>query len=217
MVLHPRRIPECVAAISSLPIDKVWLERYTESELVDVIPRVLAECDHDLVGVLSDDTAPTADALDAVLRIAAEDRCVTGWCTLDEFSDQVSLSSEPLASSVPTAETYSFPTRDWVEAHATLEVRSYFAGHCLTFMPRGLWQRFPWECHGGPPGFASDLMLSWRLQEAGVPIIAARDAYVRHVKARWNYVDDTPGRELLIGTEPSGVRWDEQEDAAWVA
>jgi len=43
-----------------------------------------------------------------------------------------------------------------------------------------------------------------------VPIIAARDGFVRHVKARWNYVDDTPGRQLLIGVEPSGVRLDLQ-------
>lgn len=210
LVLNPRRIPECVDAISSLPVDKVWLQNYTESELSDVISDVLAQVPHDLVGILSDDTVPTRAALDEVLMLAQPGRVTTGWCNLDDASDLVNLSTEPLATSTPTTTAYTFPTRAWVEAHDTLEVPTYFAGHCLTFMDRDLWDRFPWECHGGPPGYASDLMLSWRLQEAGVPIVAARDGFVRHVKARWNYVDDTPGRQLLIGVEPSGVRFDLQ-------
>lgn len=210
LVLNPRRIPECVDAISSLPVDKVWLQNYTESELSDVILDVLAQVPHDLVGILSDDTVPTRAALDEVLALAQPGRVTTGWCNLDDASDLVNLSTEPLATSTPTTTAYTFPTRAWVEAHDTLEVPTYFAGHCLTFMDRDLWDRFPWECHGGPPGYASDLMLSWRLQEAGVPIVAARDGFVRHVKARWNYVDDTPGRQLLIGVEPSGVRFDLQ-------
>lgn len=210
LVLNPRRIPECVDAISSLPVDKVWLQNYTEAELSDVIPDVLAQVPHDLVGILSDDTVPTRAALDEVLALAQPGRVTTGWCNLDDTSDLVNLSTEPLATSTPTTTAYTFPTRAWVEAHDTLEVPTYFAGHCLTFMDRDLWDRFPWDCHGGPPGYASDLMLSWRLQEAGVPIVAARDGFVRHVKARWNYVDDTPGRQLLIGVEPSGVRFDLQ-------
>lgn len=210
LVLNPRRIPECVDAIAALPIDRVWLQNYTESELSDVIPGVIAACDHDVIGVLSDDTEPTREALAAVLELAAPDRVTTGWCNLDDASELVNLSTEPLATSTPTTTAYTFPTRAWVEAHDTREVPTYFAGHCLTFMHRDLWRRFTWECHGGPPGYASDLMLSWRLQEAGVPIIAARDGFVRHVKARWNYVDDTPGRELLVGKEPAGVVWDLQ-------
>jgi hypothetical protein len=210
LILNPRRIPECVDAIAALPIDKVWLERYTEHELSDVIPQVVADCDHDLIGILSDDTAPTGDALEAVLSLAAPGRVVTGWCNLDDESDLVNLSSNPLTTNIPSVSAYTFPTRAWVQEHETREVPTYFAGHCLTFMWREHWAIFPWECHGGNPGYASDLMLSWRLQEAGVPIIAARDGYVRHVKARFNYVDHTPGRELLIGREPAGVRWDLQ-------
>lgn len=210
LVLNPRRIPECVAAISDLPVDKVWLQNYTEHELGDVIPGVLAECDHDLVGILSDDTAPTRAALCAVLNEARPGQVTTGWCNLDDASELVNLSSEPLTADYPTATAYTFPTRAWVEDRTARSIRTYFAGHCLTFMWRDDWKRFPWACHGGPPGYASDLILSWRLQEAGVPIMAARDGFVRHVKARWNYVDDTPGRQLLVGVEPSGVVWDLQ-------
>ncbi len=207
LVLNPRRIPECVNAISSLPIDKAWLSNYTEYELKDVIPDVLASTDHDLVGVLSDDTVPTPYALEAVLDATANSMVTTGWCRLDDTSPYVNLSTEPLATSTPTSSAYHFPTIDYVLDHDEPTLRTYFAGHCLTFMSRELWDEFPWDCHGGPPGYASDLSLSYRLGQAGIPITAARDGEVRHVKARWNYIDDTPGRELLIGKEPSSVRW----------
>lgn len=210
LVLNPRRIIECVDAIAALPIDRVWLQNYTESELSDVIPGVIAACDHDVIGVLSDDAAPTAEALAAVLDLWTPGGVITGYCNLDSDSPLVNLSSEPLATCSPTTTAYTFPTREWVEAWPEPRVPTYFAGHCLTFMGRDDWARFPWACHGGPPGYASDLMLSWRLQEAGVPIVAARDGFVRHVKARWNYVDDTPGRELLVGKEPARVVWDLQ-------
>lgn len=212
IVLNPRRIPECVEAISALRIDKVWLQNYTETDIESIYPRVVEESDHDLIGVLSDDTIPTQDALDAVLAISEPGVVSTGWCPLDDESDLVNLSTEPLATSVPSSAAYSFPTRAWVEAHPAPIVPTSFAGHCLTFMGRDLCRRFPWQVHGGPPGYASDLMLSWRLQEAGVPIVAARDGGIRHVKARWNYIDDTPGRELLVGREPGRVVWDLQED-----
>lgn len=214
LILNPRQIPECIAAFESLPIDKVWLENYTELELVDVIPRVLAECEHDPIGVVSDDAAPDAAALAAVLEIVQPGIVATGYCTLDEQSTLVNLSREPLTTDAPLVEAYTFPDLAWVEAYPTDQMPTYFAGHSLTFMSRDHWVAYPWACHGEPPGCASDLSLSWRLQQDGVPIIAARGGYFRHVKATFNYLDDTPGRELLIGKEPSGVRWDMQSDAA---
>lgn len=208
LVLNPRRIPECVDAISALPIDKVWLQNYTEAELSDRITQVIADTDHDVIGILSDDTTPTTDALETILEHYTQDAVVTGYCNLDDESPLVNLSTEPLTTSTPTTTAYTFPTREWVETRPTIRVRSYFAGHCLTFMHRELWDAFPWACHGGPPGYASDLMLSWRLQQAGIEIMAIRGGFVRHVKKRWNYIDETPGRELLVGKEPSAIVWD---------
>lgn len=207
LVLNPRRIPECVDAISSLPIDQAWLTNYTEYELKEIVPSVIASTDHDVIGVLSDDTVPTPYALSAVLDLVDPSMVTTGWCRLDERSPYVNLSTEPLATSTPTSSAYHFPTIDYVLDYDQPSLPTYFAGHCLTFMSRDLWRDFPWDCHGGPPGYASDLSLSYRLGEAGVKIRAARDGEVLHVKRRWNYIDDTPGRELLIGKEPSAVRW----------
>lgn len=208
LVLNPRRITRCIDAIAALPIDKAWLQNYTEHELCAVVPRVLAESDHDLIGVISDDAAPTPDALERVLSIAEPGTVVTGYCRLDEESDLVNLSTEPLPDPEPTVGAYTFPTVADMEAAAGDRFRTWFAGHCLTFMWRDDWHRFPWMVFGDPPGCASDFMLSWRLQEAGVPIYAHSAAYVEHVKRNFNALDDTPGRELLIGREPAGVKWE---------
>ena len=210
MILNPRRMPACLNAIAALPIDKVWLQNYTERELEAVVPDVIAGCDHDLIGVLSDDTIPSLAALDAVLAQATHGEVTTGWCALDETSDLVNLSALPLTTGVPSIEAYTFPQRAWVQYHRYPRVPTYFAGHTLTFLWRSMWDEFGWEAYGPAPGCATDLVLSWKLQTAGIPIYAARDGYVQHVKARFNYIDHTPGRELLIGAEPSGVRWDLQ-------
>jgi hypothetical protein len=48
-----------------------------------------------------------------------------------------------------------------------------------------------------------------RLRDAGVPMVAAREGMVGHLKKRWNTVDNTPGRELLVGKQPAGVEVEE--------
>ena len=50
MVMNPRTIPQCMQAIESLDIDKVWLKNWTERELVEVIKSVIQESDHDVIG-----------------------------------------------------------------------------------------------------------------------------------------------------------------------
>jgi hypothetical protein len=36
-------------------------------------------------------------------------------------------------------------------------------------------------------------------------MVAAREGLVGHLKKQWNTLDNTPGRELLVGKEPAGV------------
>lgn len=208
LVLNPRRIPECVDAISALPIDKVWLRNYTEHELENVVPSVLASCDHDPIGVISDDAAPTPEALARVLSIMEPGLVATGYCRLDEESELTNLSMVELPDPEPSVEAYAFPPISVIQAATYTRFRTFFAGHCLTFMWREHWNRFPWRVFGDAPGCASDYMLSWRLQEAGVPIYAHPGAYVKHVKRHFNTLDPTPGRELLVGKEPSAIVWD---------
>lgn len=206
LVMNPRRIERCVTAIEALPIDQAWMQNYTESELCAVVPSILEECDHDLIGVISDDGIPSPGALESVLSIAEPGIVATGYCRVTEDSNLVNLSMLELPHPEPTVEAYTLPQISVIQG-ASGPMRTWFAGHCLTFMWRDDWERFPWMVFGDPPGCASDYMLAWRLQEAGVPIYAHPDGYVHHVKRNFNTLDDTPGHELRIGKDPSGVRW----------
>lgn len=199
LVLNPRRIPECIEAIEALEIDKAWLTGYTERQLEQAVPEVLDATDHDPILVLSDDTIPEQDALDAVLRLHQGQHytevVTTGYCNLDVTSQFVNLTRRPFDTRHSTVEAYDFYTYAEMGDHDH-PVRSWFAGMCLTCMSRDLWDRFPFQTYEGR---SSDFMLSRRLQEQGIPILAPPAAMVWHVKERWNYIDQAPDKRLHLG------------------
>lgn len=220
MILHPRRIEEAVDALEALNIDKVWLERFSEDELCQIIPQVIADCDHDPIGIISDDTTPQQWALDAVLDAYQPGAVYTGYCNLDEMGnwDIVNLCVNPLPhAGPPEIGDYSHPTFQTLDEYPQDLFRSYFAGFSLTFMSRALWERFPFRCYPGGFGWGSDYNLSWRLQEAGIAIWAVREGYHQHLKTWASIIDLAEGRELLIGKEPSRVRWDVRGEVGCVS
>lgn len=215
LVLNPRRIPECVDAIEQLAIDKAWLTGYTEPQLEQAIPDLLDQVDHDPILVLSDDTVPEQPALDSVLhrwRESSEIRptVATGFCNLDVVSQYVNLTRRPFTTRHSTVEAYDFYTyAEMGDQPQDIPVRSWFTGMCLTCMSREHWDQFPFQTYEGR---SSDFMLSLRLQDALVPILAPKDAMVWHVKQEWNKLDDSrPERRLLIGEIPAETRLDLQQ------
>lgn len=198
LVLNPRRIPECIEAIERLDIDRAWLTGYTEPQLEEAIPDVLAATDHDPILVLSDDTIPTQQALDAVLTLWERKRqpaVATGFCNLDVTSQYVNLTRRPFGSWHSTTDAYDFYTQAEI-GDSLLPVRSWFTGMCLTCMSRDLWERFPFQTYEGR---SSDFMLSRRLQHDNIPILAPTEAMVWHVKERWNLIDQAPDKRLHLG------------------
>lgn len=216
LVLNPRRIPECIEAIEALKVDKAWLTGYTETQLEEAIPEVLAQTDHDPILVLSDDTVPTQEALDAVLdQWAAENSIrptvVTGYCNLDVTSQYVNVTRRPFTTRHSTVDAYDFYSyAEMGDQHPDIPVRTWFAGMCLTCMSRDLWERFPFQTYQER---SSDFALSLRLQEADIPILAPPKAMVWHVKERWNYLDQAPDRRLVVGEIPAETRLDLYEGA----
>lgn len=212
LVMNPRRIARCIAAIEALDVDKVWLVAMTERQLEDVVHYVVDKASaYSHLLLLSDDTVPTQGALDLVLAALEEHPVVTGYCNLDASSPFVNITRRPfqcLDRSIGS--DYDFFRRDVVATWSAPLVRTYFAGACLTGMSRDMWWKYPFRVFpGSEPGYASDWMLSTRLQRDGVPIWAPRGAFVEHVKAVWNEPDRTdPERRLLIGEIPAEIRWD---------
>lgn len=210
LVMNPRDIRECVDSIARLPIDRVWLRSYTEAELVDAIPAALdlAGPEYDYVFLVADDVVVFPGALDAVLSLAENLDVVTGYTRLDSTSPFVNITKRPLAGDVPVAGAYEFFRYEEVASAETAAVSTGFVGFALTGMRRALWDEFPFAVFGSPPGYSSDFALSVRLRDAGVPMFAARDGYVEHVKEEWNRLDTEPRKRLLLGERPSELVYD---------
>jgi hypothetical protein len=206
MIMNPRKIPVCMEALESLKIDKVWLKNWTERELVDVIADVVASTDHDVIGLLSDDTIPGQEALDLILEAFEPSSVYTGYCNMDEGKEEVNLSKSPLVI-LPNAtlECYDFPTKDEVDNHDGL-YPSWFTGFAMTFMSRDMWLKYPFDCVG-TPGYQSDYLLSCRLQSDNVKIWAPPGAFMPHLRLAES-TKHLEGGTVLVGNGMGTVVWD---------
>lgn len=204
IVLHPRRIAEAVEALVATDIDKCWLERFSEWELRDIVPTVIANTGYGHYMMVSDDGLVTQAAIDRVLAIASAGApAVTGYSNLDQTDPRVNITKSALRGDHPDHDAYGeHYTREEAASWPSDEIPTGFTGMSLTTMPRDLWLRFPFDCYGTPDSsWGSDFSLSVRLRDAGIPVVAARGAFVWHIKTRVNQRDTVPGRELLVGQD----------------
>jgi len=206
MIMNPRRIPVCMEALESLNIDKVWLKNWTERELVEVIANVIASTDHNVIGLLSDDTIPTQEALDLVLDAFEPSSVYTGYCNMDEGKPEVNLSTKPLiVKNLASVDCYDFPPRSEVDEHDGL-YKSFFTGFAMTFMSREMWLKYPFDCVGDP-GYQSDYRLSCRLQEDAVNIWAVPKAFMPHLRFEES-TKHLEGGTVMVGNGMGSIVWD---------
>lgn len=206
VILNPRRIEECLDAFRALPIDKLWIRNMSEFEIQERWPEILeAASDYDRLYLSSDDGIPRPHALKAVRHLAAEGHpVVTGYSNLSSTDYRVNLTKAPV--DVPKEEAYDLYALKEVMEWPQPSLPSFFAGMCLTGMSHSLWQRHPFRVYWNePPGSCSDFMLSRSLNEAKVPIVAAREAFVWHTKETWNQADKEVRKRLYIGREPAEI------------
>jgi hypothetical protein len=212
VVLNPRAIGECMAAINGLPIPTCWVRYMPEPLAAKAIHEVVARTRFDRYVLLSDDTIPTPAALDAVL--AAHDEhggVVTGWCNVDSRLPWANVTRNVLPPPPPTVDSYDMLTRTEVlDGPAVFETT--FAGLCLTVVPRPTMRRHPLRVSRF--GGQMDYMLSYDLAGARVPIRAVRAGFVWHVKEEWNEPDGDPRKRLLIGERPATIEFSRMPAAA---
>ena len=208
MIMSPRRIESCLDALDALDVDKVWLRNWNEHELMTIIPQVIAECDHDCIGLVSDDGLPTQDALDLILAAYEPEAVYTGYCNLDDTTDTVNITTAPLIiQEEATVDCYPVVSRSVVDEHPEPLMRSYFAGFALTFMSREMWERYPFVAYGHP-GCQSDYQLCKRLQVDEVPIWAVRGAFFQHLKGGDTTTRHLGGGEVIAGGNQGSIEWD---------
>lgn len=205
IVLNPRQISECIEAIEALDIDICWIQNMSEYRAAQAVNQAIANSKYDRYVILSDDCVPTQAALDRVLYWHdTGSPVVTGFCNLDRKSPFCNLSYKKLGPPPPNVRSYEFMETQYVMGR-TGPVATKFAGLALTCMSRNMWFRFPLAITS--KGGQMDYQLSWRLQQAGYPIVAPPDAFIYHVKEVWNKLDRAHEKRLLIGEEPAGVKW----------
>lgn len=209
VVFHPRRIPAAVAAFDALGTDIAYVSGGNEAQACEMWADVMAGSDHDYLIICADDCIVSQAAFDAVVA-ALEDgaQVATGWCRLDATHSLSNLTDEPVKGNIPRYGAYSFMKATDVQAQDERFLTG-FAGLALTGMSREMWEQFPMACFGSEDiGWASDLHLSMRLRDAGVPVTAVRDGFVQHLKMRWGAPDTSGVMRLLINGEvPREVIW----------
>jgi hypothetical protein len=213
VVLNPRAIPSCLASYEALDVDRAYLTGFYEYQLAQAAMQI--PDDYDAYVIVSDDVIVSQEALDVVLRYVDDEHpVVTGYCSLDSGRHKgwVNLSHKPIHDPIPRVENYEFMTYDAVSTAETPLVPTCFVGMALTAMTREIWQRFPFDvCQ--PYNAQCDYSLSYRLTRAGIPMWAARDGFVEHVKQRWNEPDTDPEKRILIGQVPAEVRMVRRSDS----
>lgn len=206
MIMNPRKIPQCMSALEALDVDKVWLKNWSERELVSVIAEVIESTDHDVIGLVSDDTIPPNSSLQLILDAFEPSAVYTGYCNTDEDRQEVNLSRKPLiVQSSATADCYDFPTRGEVDEHEVL-YKSFFTGFAMTFMSRDMWLKYPFDCIGDP-GYQSDYLLSCRLQNDGVDVWAVPGAFMPHLRLNES-TKHLEGGTVMVGNGLGRVVWD---------
>lgn len=202
-VFNPRRIHECVDSIGRLDVDQCWLTGMREWQLDDHINGVIGETDYTHYLCCSDDGVVPQFALNAVLDALDDGHPVaTGYSNLDVADMRVNLTKSPfsvLGESV--ADDYDLYRLPEVLGYPDELVPTFFAGMALTGMTRDMWLDFPFVSAGSP----SDWNLSRRLQDAEVPIVAAKAGFMWHVKELVNVPDQDPRKRLMIGAEYEAV------------
>lgn len=217
MIMNPRKIDECVQSYHGLEVDKAWLVGYDENNLNVPVAKVVEETNYDYYVMVSDDVVITPRAFEAIRETASPDLVNTGWTNVDMTYEGVRMSSVirtpfPNYDPKPVAADY-----DWIPIRQVVTGdqlrRTWFAGMCLTCMSRDMWLRFPFQTYGPHWGRSSDFELSWRLQEAGIPVYAVRDAGVFHVKEVTNQTDTEKRKALYFLGEDAHTRYEKDPNA----
>lgn len=209
IVMNPRKVDVCMAAFDELPVTRLHLIGMTERVIADrAFPRALdlAEADGvDWVWVVSDDAIVRPHALEAVRELAAEHPVVTGYSQRTHTDLRVNLTRSPLKAPRPEGWVYDFHELRDIMGSVDPVIRTWFTGMSLTGMSAGMWREYPFDAYG-TPGHASDFNLSWRLQEANVPIVAHRDAFCYHWRVQGDSTDHPDDASPEHGMEVIEIR-----------
>jgi len=204
VILNARNLVQFHGAVSELDTPKLWLTGYTEAELADgVFDSAISDTPYDFYVVVSDDAIVRQHALSGVLEALEEGAPVaTGYSQRTHSDWVVNVTSGPLRTKHPSAESYDFRLYKEVVSWPEPLVPTWFTGMSLTGMSREMWQKYPFGCftNGQESGYASDFHLSRRLQDHKVPIVAVREAFCYHWRTEWQHTNNPEDEVPFVGS-----------------
>ena len=187
MVTNGRAIIECVTSFSQLNADIAYFQGYTEKQLEPVIAKFIEGTDYSEYYWAADDLIATRESFKLVQKAAEDFSVVTGYCNLGihkGLEKLANITKSPLLVPKPQSlKAYDFYTLNEADFAHDYAFNTYFVGAAFTAMSRELWIEFPFKTYGLEGGFSSDYNLSWRLQEADIPMYAVRGAFFKHLAA----------------------------------
>lgn len=217
VVLNPREIPVCVESIERVPTARVWLRGWTETEIETqawpVMMRDAKRRRFTHYAVMSDDGRLPVGSWHEICRVARDGHpVVTGYSNMDMnrgFTRTNQCKSTLPRDPIQHAEMEFWDMRDIVELREDT-FPSSFHGYACTMMTREIAEEFPFACYRPTPqdrGHSSDFHHSRRLADAGIDIVACRDAFVPHIKPHWN---SSEGQKLVhVNRMRREIIWDD--------
>lgn len=208
MILNPRSIAECVDSFKALDIDRLWIRRMTEATIAQRWDEIMdMTVGYDRLYMIGDDAIVRPHALDAVRQLLDDGHPVaTGYSNLAANDFRVNLCWQQLPPQPDTA-------LKLVELAEVMEypepvVPTTLCGYTITGMSRDMWLKYPFMIWWLGQ---SDFHFSKRLEGDGVPMVAAREAFVWHVKERWNLSDTDERKRPYVGAEPAELVLDQRD------
>ena len=183
IILHCREIPECLDSYKKLPIDKAYLTAFWENEWAEAITNFINATDYSDYLVISDDVIAEPVALQRVLQGLIEHEIVTGYCNIHRDTPNiVNTGIKRLPNAIPlSVSDYPFISRQEADYNLEEYFRASFIGLVFTGMRRQLLLDYQLKAYPQGMGWGSDYLLSYRLQEDGQQMYAARGAFCQHL------------------------------------
>ncbi len=203
VIMNARNIPETLDSIDQLNIPKLYMQGFTEHGIMTTAFPAVLEHGYDWYWLVSDDVIVRQQALDAVRAVRDTGRhpVVTGYSQFSHKDWTVNLTSQPLRGLEPSVSSYTFRTFAECVSYPDPIIPTWFTGMSLTGMSSNLWRDFPFMVDFDP-GWASDFHLSRRLQQDGVPIVAAREGFVYHWRHHGLYGKDQRDAKVDFSGKP---------------
>jgi hypothetical protein len=185
-------------------IDKLWIYGHTECELAAALHTFLEQHpQYTHATLMPDDGIVSQQALDSVLRLAAEldnkPTAVGGWSNCDFTHHYTNIGVTPITEPQPKSmQDYGHLLGIDELAEREHPFRAQFCGHTLFTMPRELWLDDATRLLpiAPEPGWASDYNQCRRLAEAGIELWVDPLAFAGHLKLD-HLVSDTAGWKRL--------------------